>query len=115
MSERTIKGRDELIREQKAKIPEDWTVERDRLTGNFKQILEIRHPEHGRIQIQPHKSYDDVPGFPNCHRVDHLDEDGRHEIATGMDVEHPATAIETAAEYARDLEDSATEGTTDDE
>ncbi|MDY6779095.1 MAG: hypothetical protein SV760_00800 [Halobacteria archaeon] len=60
-------------------LPGDWERTNFRLTGNFKinarfQLTDADDVETiATVKIRPHKSYDDQPGFPNCHVVELAD------------------------------------------
>jgi len=76
-------------------IPDEWETIQEDYNGNFKLIAEYRNPETGeKVIIKPYKSYDNVPGFCNSHRVKYTSEDGETEtVAKGLNgAEHPEDA-----------------------
>lgn len=82
-------------------LPDGWEVETYRFSGNFQLIAEFKNEETGaEVRINPYRSYSDVPGFCDCHRVVRVHpDDGVEEIAVGMEVEH----VEDAEEAAMDV------------
>lgn len=81
-------------------LPEGWAIETYRFSGNFCLIGEFRNEDTGaEVHINPMKSYSDVPGFCDCHRVVlvHPD-DGAKEIAAGLELEYVEDAEDAAFE-----------------
>lgn len=77
------------------KIPDQWETVEEYYNGNFKLIAEYRNPETGeKVIITPYKTYDNVPGFCNSHKVKYTSEDGESEtVAKGLSqAEHPEDA-----------------------
>lgn len=86
-------------------LPDGWVVEDYRFSGNFRLIAEFRNEEVGaEVRVMPYKSYSDVPGFPDCHRVVCVHpEDGVEEIAVGLELEYVEDAEEAALNAMKDL------------
>lgn len=57
-------------------LPGRWELREFDMTGSFKILATVALPtEDGAgddavLEVRPFKSYDDVPGFPNCHEVE---------------------------------------------
>jgi hypothetical protein len=58
-------------------LPGRWELRAFDMTGSFKITATVALPAEDRVdgddavlEVRPFKSYDDVPGFPDCHEVE---------------------------------------------
>jgi hypothetical protein len=99
-----IKPREHAIeRVESAACGSGWDCGEACLTGNMKLIATLRRGEE-TITCRPYKTYDDVPGFADTHRVAHRPPNGATEtIAKGNEIEQ---SHEAAAAVLATLDDS---------
>lgn len=90
-----IKSREhDVERIKNADLPDEWVCERVYLSRNMKLIVTLRRGDE-TINCTPYKTYDDVPGFCDTHRVTHRPAEGATEtLAKGSEVELPQEAAD---------------------
>jgi hypothetical protein len=81
-------------------VPDGWSVCKRRFTGHFKLVAEYENDETGeKVRITPYRTYSDLPGFSNAHKIIFVrPEGGVEEIAAGLEVEHVEEAEQVAKE-----------------
>ena len=99
-----IKPREHAIeRVENAARSSGWDCEEAYLTGNMKLIVTLRRGEE-TITCRPYKTYDDVLGFANTHRVAHRPPNGT--TGTIMKGDEIELSHEVAAVVLATLDDS---------
>jgi hypothetical protein len=90
-------------------IPEGWTVSQYRFSGNFKLIAEFRNEAtDAKVCINPYRSYNDVPGLEDCHRVVLISPDDEvEEIAKGLELEYVEDAEQTALDAMKEYSEES--------
>lgn len=91
--------------EPQGEIPEGWSVDTFRFSGNFQLIAEFTHEQTGaEVRVNPYKTYSDQPGFCDAHRVILIHpEDGVREVAKGMEVEYVEEAEQAAVDAMQEF------------
>lgn len=94
-----IESREHAVeRIENADLPEGWTCEEAYLSGNMKLIVKLRCGDE-TIDCLPFKTYDDVPGFCDAHRITHRPAEGATEtLAKGHEVELSHEAADVVLE-----------------
>lgn len=95
--------------EPENEIPEGWKAETYRFSGNFRLIAEFRNEDTGaEVRINPFRSYSDVPGFADSHRVVLISPDDEvEEIAKGLELEYVEDAEQAALEAMKNYSEES--------
>ena len=93
--------------EPEIELPDGWEATECRFSGKFKLIAEFRDDQTGiEVRVSPFRSYSDVPGFCDSHRILRVHpEDGVEEIAVGLEVEYVEEAKEAAIQAMKESSD----------